>query len=86
MVISYRPLPRRVLRTHAQTSRNYTWLRENWQNIHDNYAGEFIAVAGREVVFNTKNHKELLRYLSEHRNRADMIAVRVRLHDEILLL
>lgn len=85
MVISYRTIPRRVLRAHNKTTANYKWIRDNREDIRKKYANEFIAVVDRQIVYHTKTYDSLLKYVSEHRDRPDLIATRVRSHDNILL-
>ena len=86
MVISYRTLSKQVLEAHARTSDNYKWLQENWENIRKDFSDQFIAIADRKIVYNTSVYAELLNYLSEHREQPDLIGVRVRPNDHILLL
>lgn len=85
MVISYHTLPRRVLRAHNKTTANYKWIRDNWEDIRKKHTNEFIAVVDHQVVYHTKTYANLLKYISEHRDRPDLIATRVRSHDNILL-
>jgi len=86
MVVSYHSLPQGVLQAHARTSGNYTWLQNNWEQIYRDYSNQFIAVSNCEVVYHTHAHTELLNYLAEHRDQSDLIGIRVRPHDHILLL
>lgn len=86
MVISYRPLPKRILKAHAQTSNNYKWLRKNREEIRKDYNNQFIAVARGQVIYNTSTYMDLLDYLSKNRNQPDLIGIRVRPHDHVLLL
>lgn len=86
MVVSYRSLPKRVIKAHARTSANYAWVQENWGWISKDYATQFIAVADHEVVFNTSVYMDFLNYLSGHQEQADLIGVRVRPDNHVLLL
>lgn len=86
MAVSYRTLPKRVMKIHARTSNNYKWLQENRRAIREDYSNQFIAIAGGKVVYNTDVYVDLLRYMSEHREQSDLIGTRVRQHDCVLLL
>ena len=86
MVVSYRSLSERVMKVHGRTSNNYKWLQENQEAIREDYSNQFIAIAGGKVVYNTDVYVDLLRYISEHRKQSDLIGIRVRPHDRVLLL
>ena len=86
MVISYNTLPEQVLRIHARTSDNYKWVWENWNEILEQFSGQFIAIAECRIVYNTVDHMDFLNYLSEHREQPDIIGIRVRPHDQVLIL
>lgn len=86
MVITYSALPRKIMLAHARTSSNYKWLRDNRNNIRRRYGDVFVAIANKKVVYHTKSHLDLLKYLSEHHDREDLIAGRTRSKDNILLL
>ena len=85
MAISYQPLPQRVLKAHNQTSKNYQWLQDNWDELSQKYANRFVAITNSNVVFSAETHLELLEYLSENRNLTDLIGVHIRPNDRILL-
>lgn len=86
MVISYRSLPQRLLKAHDKTTRNYEWLQEHWEEIQADYSDKFIVVADREVVYNTEVYTDLLVFLSQNRDQSDIIAVRVRPQDHVVIL
>jgi predicted Holliday junction resolvase-like endonuclease len=85
MVIAYKALPQRVIRTHVETMANYEWVREHMEEIRRDYPDKFIAVVDGKVVYNTKVYTDLLNYLSEHRDRPDLIATRVRASGHMVL-
>lgn len=85
MPISYQPLPQRVLRAHNRTSENYQWIQDNWDDISEKFTDKFVAVANREIVYIADTHLDLLKYISEHREQADLIGIHVRPNDRVLL-
>jgi hypothetical protein len=85
MVISYRPLPQKVIDNHNRTIENYAWLRNNWDSIEKEYLNRYIAVYDRGIKFDTEEYKELLNYIFKNRNKPDLIAVHVRPHNQIVL-
>ncbi len=86
MTISYSPLPQRILKAHIQTTGNYEWVREHWDEIRAQYSEQFVAVAGCKVVYSAEKYSDILQYLQKHRNQPDLIAVRLRPDARVLLL
>ena len=84
-MVSFYPLPQRVLEAYDRASKNYRWVDGNWENIQKEHNGEFIVVADCQIVYSTKNQMKRLRYLYNHRDIEDMISVKVYPKDQVLI-
>lgn len=84
-MVSYCPLSQRVLEVHARTIDNYKWVNENWENIQKEHSDEFIVVADCQIVYSTNDQMNRLSYLSNHRDKEDMISVWVHPKDQVLI-
>jgi len=82
---SYRSLPKKTVDRHIRTSKNYEYVRES-KDLEKRFTNQFIVVAKCKVVHHTNDYWNFLKYLSEHREQDDLIGVRVRPRDKMLLL